>query len=274
MSQEIPGERREERHDIERLASQEKEKRKKEAVVITGAASGIGRECLRFFTREGYHCIGIDLSFDNEDDFLKSLSVENKENICLEKCDVTKFDQLRAIIEKCESKFGYIHCLINSAGIKWSQDIDKQDMNEWTKMFHVNVMGVLNGIRAVVDKMKENKDGCIINIGDAAAEKTFKDHVVYCATKCAVHGITEGIRCELMEHHVKVVAINPGAVDTPSFVSSSDKDTEKQSHHWKDSLKHGLLLPQDVARTCLFAFQQPKRCLIRKIELASIDQKK
>jgi len=242
--------------------------------VITGAASGIGRECFRFFGREGYSCVGIDLRFENEDEYFRSLSIDRNDDFCLHTCDVTKYDQLRAIIEKCESKYGYIYCLINSAGLKCSHSIHQQDMNEWTEMFHVNVMGVLNGIRCVVDKMKENKDGCIINIGDVAADKTFKNHVVYCATKSAVHGLTEGIRCELLEHHVKVVSINPGAVETGSFSCSKDKDTEKQNKEWKDSLKHGLLQPQDVARCCLFAFQQPKRCLIREIQLASIDQKK
>jgi NADP-dependent 3-hydroxy acid dehydrogenase YdfG len=263
-----------EKYEYQQLGMEEREKRKQECIVITGAASGIGKECLKFFARDGYYCVGVDLNFDNEEDFKRSLSLETKDNLMLQNCDVTKFDLFRTIIEKLETKFGYIHCLINCAGIKCGHLIDKQDMNEWTKMFHVNVMGVLNGIRCVVEKMKENKNGVIINIGDVADVKTFKNHAVYCATKCAVRGITEGIRCELAEHHVKVVGINPGAVDTPSFVCSQDKETEKLSTQWKDSLKHGLLLPQDVARCCLFAYQQPKRCLIREIQLAPIDQKK
>jgi len=135
-------------------------------------------------------------------------------------------------------------------------------------------MGVLNGIRCVVDKMKEFKDGCIINIGDSAAHTNFKNHTIYCATKCAVCGITEGTRRELLDYDIKVVSISPGAVDTPSFVCSRDKEVEKSSHEWKNSLKHGLLLPEDVARCCLFAFQQPKRCVIREIKLAPLDQAK
>jgi len=256
------------------LRLEEMNRRKEQAVVITGAGSGIGRECLRWFAREGYHCIGIDLNFGNSEDFLKSLSVGNTDNVCLENCDVTKYDDFRAIIEKCEKKHGYIHCLINNAGVKYSQSIDKQDLREWSNMLNVNVMGVLNGIRCVVDKMKEHKDGCIINIGDTGAHHGFQNHIVYCASKCAVHGITEGIRCELLKDHVKVIAINPGAVDTPSFVSSQDKDVENKSHHWKKSLKHGLLSPEDVARCCLFAYQQPKRCLIREIEVAPLEQTK
>lgn len=135
-------------------------------------------------------------------------------------------------------------------------------------------MGVLNGIRCVVDKMKEHKDGCIINIGDSSAHKTFANHTVYCATKRAVCGITEGIRCELLQYNVKVVGISPGAVDTSQFVNSRDKNIEKESHAWKESLKHGLLQPDDVARCCLFSYQQPKRCLIREIKLAPLEQKK
>jgi len=255
---------------------EEKERRIKQLVIVTGAASGIGRECLRWFAREGYNVLGLDLSFENEVEFRKSLSLDRDDNLCLENCDVTKYEEFRAIVDKFVQKNenGYVNCLINNAGIKYSDSIDKQDLNEWSHMLNVNIMGVLNGIRCVVDKMKEHKDGCIINIGDSAAHTTFANHTVYCATKRAVCGITEGIRCELMQYNIKVVGINPGAVDTSQFVHSRNKNVEKESCAWKDSLKHGLLQPDDVARCCLFSYQQPKRCLIREIKLAPLEQKR
>jgi len=265
-----------ERETFEQFNLEEKERRKHQLVIITGAASGIGKECLRWFSREGYHVVGLDLNFENEMEFRKSLSLDKDDNLCLEHCDVTKYEDFRAIVDKAVQKCGsgYVHCLVNNAGIKFSNSIDKQDLNEWSNMLNVNIMGVLNGIRCVVDKMKEHRDGCIINIGDSAAHKTFANHTVYCATKRAVCGITEGIRCELLEYNIKVVGISPGAVETSSFVSSRDKTIEKESHSWKDSLKHGLLQPEDVARCCLFSYQQPKRCLIREIKLAPLEQKK
>jgi len=139
-------------------------------------------------------------------------------------------------------------------------------------MLDVNVIGVLNGIRCVVDGMKSHKCGCIINIGDIGGHKNYPNHTVYCATKFAVQGITEGIRRELVNDHVKVVAINPGAVETKSFAHSSDKKIEQKNEQWRDSLEHGILQPEDVARSCLFAYQQPKRCLVREILLAPVEQ--
>jgi len=274
MAEERHDERREERHDFYGISAEEKARRKNEAILITGAGSGIGKECLRFFAREGYHCIGVDIAFDDQEQFKKSLSLETVDNICLENCDVTSFEQFRSVVERCESKTGYIHCLINAACAKQAHHIDKQDINEWKKIFDTNVLGILNGVRCVVDKMKQNHTGTIINIGEVSAFKTFKFHTVYCASQCAVRGITEGLRRELGEHQIKVIAVNPGAVETESFGKSGDKNVEGAIHAWKEKFKHGLLLPQDVARSCLFAYQQPKRCLIREISLASIDQKK
>jgi len=246
---------------------------KEQTVVITGAASGIGKECLRWFAREGYHCVGLDMNFGDHEEFKKSLFMNMTDwNVCLEDCDVTNYEEFHRIIEKCEKKNGYIHCLINNAGQKHLGTIDKQNTDEWSRMINVNVMGVLNGIRCVVEKMKEHKDGCIINIGDIGGQKFFPNHTVYCATKHAIQGITEGVRHELMEHGIKVIAINPGAVETPSFTHSTNKDIEHKDYKWRDSLKHGLLHPEDVARCCLFSFQQPKRCLIRDIHLAPIEQ--
>jgi len=252
---------------------QQKDEPKDQLVVITGAASGIGKECLRWFGREGFHCLGIDKKFGDHEEFKKSLTMGSSNwDICLEDCDITNFEDFHRIIEKAEKKHGYVHCLINNAGEKYQGSIDSQNMSEWSRMIEVNIMGVLNGIRCVVEKMKDNKDGCIINIGDIGGEKHYPNHTVYCATKCAMEGITEGVRRELFEHDVKVISINPGAVDTRLFSRSHDKNIENKDKKWKDSLEHGILLPEDVARSCLFAYQQPKRCLIREIDLAPIEQ--
>jgi len=251
----------------------EPESRSQQVILITGAASGIGKECLRWFAREGYHCVGIDLRFENEPEFMKSLSFDDKNfKINLEHCDVANYDEFHRIVERYEKDHGYIHCLVNNAGVKFIDSIDKQNKDEWSRMLDVNVMGVLNGIRCVVDKMKEKKQGCIINIGDIGSHKNYPNHTVYCATKFAVQGITEGVRRELMDYNVKVVAINPGAVETPLFSQSTDKNLSRKNDQWKDSLKLGVLQPEDVARCCLFAFQQPKRCLVREIQLAPLEQ--
>jgi len=204
----------------------------------------------------------------------KSSLTDHKEykNICFEHCDVSKYEEFRSIVQKYEKDNNYIHCLINNAGIKFIDSIEKQDKNEWYRMLDVNVMGVLNGIRCVIDKMKEKKNGCIINIGDIGGQKNYPNHTVYCATKFAVQGITEGVRRELLNTNIKVIAINPGAVETPLFSNSNDNNLEKKNTKWKDSLEHGILQPEDVARCCLFAFQQPKRCLVREIKLAPIEQ--
>jgi len=244
-----------------------------EIIVITGAASGIGRVCLQWFARERYHCVGIDKNFGGHEEFKKSLCSNITDwNVSLEDCDVTNYEELHKIIEKYEKKYGYIHCLINNAGEKFSGSIDSQNPSEWVRMIDVNVMGVLNGIRCVTEKMKHHRNGCIINIGDIGGHNGLPNHTVYCATKNALEGATEGIRRELLEHDIKVIAINPGAVETPLFSRSSDKKIESKDCKWRDSLKYGLLQPEDVARCCLFAYQQPKRCLIREILVAPLEQ--
>lgn len=246
---------------------------KDQVVVITGAGSGIGKTCLRWFAREGYNCVGIDLKFGDQQEYKQSLDLITKDlNLCLEECDVTNYEHFRSIIEKCEKKNGYIHCLINNAGEKYLGAIDSQNTDEWTRMIDVNVFGVLNGIRAVIDKMKEHKRGCIINIGDVGGHKSLPNHTVYCATKSALEGITEGVRRELYDYNIKMIAINPGAVETEQFTRAVDKNIEKKDNEWKNSLQFGLLQTEDVARCCLFAFQQPERCLIREIQLAPLEQ--
>jgi len=251
----------------------EKHEPKDLCVLITGAGSGIGKECLRWFARAGYNCVGIDKKFGDYEEFKKSMSMGSTEwSFFLEECDVTNYQDFHRIVDKYENKFGYVHCLINNAGEKYLGQIDSQNPSEWSRMIEVNVMGVLNGIRCVLNKMKDKKDGCIINIGDIGSEKHFPNHTVYCATKAALEGITEGVRREVVDHDIKVIAVNPGAVETRQFTRSLDKNIESKDKKWKESLEYGILQPEDVARSCLFAYQQPKRCLIREIDLAPIEQ--
>jgi len=82
---------------------QQKDEPKDQLVVITGAASGIGKECLRWFGREGFHCLGIDKKFGDHEEFKKSLTMGSSNwDICLEDCDITNFEDFHRIIEKAE----------------------------------------------------------------------------------------------------------------------------------------------------------------------------
>lgn len=87
-----------------------------------------------------------------------------------------------------------MEAIVNNAGRMLLGDISKQDSSEWKDMYAVNVIGVLNGMQAVLPSMIERKTGTIINISSIAGKKTFADHAAYVGTKFAVHSIKRARR--------------------------------------------------------------------------------
>lgn len=204
-------------------------------------------------------------------------------------------------------RYGPVSCLVNNAGCMLLGSMDTQDTEEWTRMLNVNVMGVLNAIRVVIKGacrggadgalgrcggwgfgarrlrfaprgtdgrapgMKDRQSGTIINMSSIAGRKTFPSHAVYCSTKFAVHGLTENVRQEVAHCNVRCVTIAPAVVDTDLATHTTDKEILDGFKEWKAGLGKALEA-EDVARTVLFAFQQPAHVCMREIVIAPTKQ--
>ncbi|MCP3966098.1 MAG: SDR family oxidoreductase [Lentisphaerae bacterium] len=236
----------------------------KKLVVITGASSGIGEAIAKRFSGAGYPLLLIARRLER----LEALNLPD--TLCL-KVDITDSKAFHEAIEKGVEKFGPVKCLVNNAGMMLLGDLSDQDATEWQKMFDVNVLALLNGIQAVLKPMKERKSGTIINISSIAGRKTFPSHAAYCGTKFAVHAISENVREEVASDDVRVITIAPGAVET-ALLSHTTSDEIKASYKgWKKSMGK-LIAPNDIARSVLFAFEQPQSVCIREIVIASTRQ--
>ncbi|EEX40317.1 SDR family oxidoreductase [Vibrio sp. Vb2880] len=236
----------------------------KKLVVITGASSGIGEAIARRLSAEGHPLLLLARRVER----LEALNLPN--TLCA-RVDVTEQASFEAAIANAEAEFGPADALINNAGVMLLGQIDTQDASEWKRMFDVNVLGLLNGMQAVLAPMKARNTGTIINISSIAGKKTFPDHAAYCGTKFAVHAISENVREEVAASNVRVTTIAPGAVET-ELVSHITSDAIKTGYDaWKQEMG-GVLDADDVARAVVFAYQQPQNVCIREIALAPTKQ--
>ncbi len=234
---------------------------KKKLVVITGASSGIGKAVAELFAREGYPLLLI----------ARNAIELNAPSIMHAVVDVTDRAALIEAISRAQSQFGPVDCLINNAGVMLLGEIDNQDPQEWQKMFDVNVMGVLNGIHAVLPQMIARRSGTIINTSSIAGRKTFPKHAAYCGTKFAVHAITENIREEVAKHNVRLVTIAPGAVETNLLSHTTSAGIKADYERWKEAIG-GAITPDIIAGAMLYAYQQPQNVCVREIVLAATGQ--
>ncbi|WP_305416983.1 SDR family oxidoreductase [Photobacterium leiognathi] len=236
----------------------------KSLVVITGASSGIGEATARQLSAEGYPLLLLARRVER-------MEVMNLPNTLCRQVDITDVGAVKAAIEEAEAKFGPVDCLINNAGIMLLGLADEQDPAEWQSMFNVNVMGMLNGIHAVLSGMKSRKHGTVINISSIAGRKTFPSHAAYCGTKFAVHAITENIREEVADDNVRFITIAPGAVETELLSHTTSDEIKAGYEEWKEGMG-GVIAPQDIANAISYAYNQPQNLCIREIVLAATRQ--
>ena len=229
----------------------------KQLIVITGASSGIGAAMAQAFSAKGHPLLLLARRVEP----MQALALENSLSISV---DVTDADAMKAAIATAEAKFGPVGCLINNAGVMLLGAADVQDPAEWSRMLNINVMGVLNGIHAVLADMKTRKTGTIINVSSVAGRKTFPNHAAYCATKFAVHALTENIREEVAMDDVRMITIAPGAVETALLSHTTSEEIKDGYNDWKEFMG-GVMDPTAVADAAVFAFEQPQNVCVREI---------
>lgn len=236
----------------------------KPLIVITGASSGIGAATAKQFSDQGHPLLLLARRVER-------LEALNLPNALCEKVDITDYDQLKQAIEKAEQQFGPADCIVNNAGVMLLGLVENQDPVEFKTMYDVNVLGVLNGMRILLVPMIKRQSGTIINISSVAGRKTFANHAAYCGTKFAVHAITENTREEVAPHNVRCITIAPGAVETELLSHTTSDEIKAGYEDWKTEIG-GALLPEDIAQSVVFAYQQPQRVCIREIVIAATKQ--
>ncbi|PYG97482.1 oxidoreductase, partial [Arthrobacter stackebrandtii] len=179
----------------------------KPLVVITGASSGIGLATAKLLSSRGHALLLLSRRLAP----MQQLQLPNSLALAV---DVTDRAAVLAAVAEAETRFGPVDAIINNAGVMLLGNIATQDPEQWDRMLDVNVRGLLNGIHAVASGMVERRQGTIINVSSVAGRKAFPNHVAYVGTKFAVTGLSENLREELAPSNVRVITIEPGAVDT------------------------------------------------------------
>lgn len=237
---------------------------KNKLVVITGASSGFGAEVAMELSRKGYYLALLARRVDR----LRAMNIENA--LCFE-VDVTCREQMFQAIRQAEERFGDVDCIINNAGVMLLGELENQDPEEWNTMIDTNIKGVINGMQAVLPSMRRRKTGTIINISSLAGQKTYQYHAAYCATKFAIHGLSDSVRWEVAPDNIRVITISPGAAETELISHISDDFVKNDYINWKESIG-GVISAKDVSSSIVFAYELPQSVCIRDLKIAPTRQ--
>jgi len=146
-------------------------------------------------------------------------------------CDVTRADQVQALIDTATREFGGIDGLVNNAGIPsgaGSAPIVEMDDELWYRTVDVNLNGVYLASKAAARAMiRGGKGGAIVNISSTAGRMGFAEYGAYCATKFALIGLTQQMALELAKHAIRVNCVCPGSTDTDMMDGTFRRTAER-----------------------------------------------
>ncbi len=200
---------------------------KDKVVVLTGAASGIGRAAAVLLAKEGAIQVLSDVNEQGLKETLASIR-EGKERTTTQKCDVTKPDEVKRMVDGVIAKYKRIDVLIANAGVVRVGPIEDFSDQDYDLLINVNLRGTFYTCKFAVPYLKKQKHGSIITLASVAAHIGQVNHANYCSTKAGILGFTRALALDLAPYGVRVNSVSPGATDTPMLVSDVTKQARER----------------------------------------------
>jgi NAD(P)-dependent dehydrogenase (short-subunit alcohol dehydrogenase family) len=222
--------------------------------VVTGAASGLGREVARLFAAEGARVVVADVNDDGAEEVAKELRDAGGAAVS-QPCDVTVEDQVRAALDRCLTEWGGLDTLINNAGVQLEKALDETSNEEYDWVFDVNVRGVFWGCKHAVTRMRESGGGAIVNTASALSLVSDPLLPVYTASKHAVLGLTRSVGVAYAADGIRCNCVCPGDMQTPMIERywAATGDPERAREQMASMYPAGRIgQPGEVARAILF----------------------
>ena len=232
---------------------------------ISGGSRGIGASIASLFLDEGANVLITDILEEEGIRTVENLSGK-KGDISFISHDVTDEDSWKEAVSYCINEFGGLNILVNNAGIYSSSTVEETSIEEWKKMFTVNVEGVFLGTKSVLEEMKrsslDNDSGSIVNLSSIAGLVGSAGHGAYTASKGAVKLFTKSCAIEFadLDYNIRVNSIHPGVIETKmgaQVVSNVSENLELGNNEAKEmtALMHPVKrmgVPEEIAQLALF----------------------
>jgi 3-oxoacyl-[acyl-carrier protein] reductase len=221
-------------------------------IIITGAASGIGRAAALIFAREGANVVCADLNDAGARETASQVNGKGSQALAL-KVDVTSRPQVDDMVKRSIAAFGGVQFLFNSAGaaIRRAKFLEIDDAL-LDKTFDLNVKGTFHPMQAVLPHMLENRHGVIVNMASMAHRRGGPGSSIhYAAAKGAVVSMTMGVAREFATQGIRALSISPGPVRTP-FQDAAQSSPELMQRFLDDVPMKRFGEPEEIGELVLF----------------------
>lgn len=222
----------------------------KRVAVVTGGIGGLGTEICKQLAAAGRQVIAADLGSRQER--LAAFREETREyngHIAFEAVDVSSLDDCAALVQRVEQNHGNVDIVVNAAGITRDVSLRKMTTEQWHELMNVNLDGVFNMCRNVVDGMSARGFGRIVNISSVNGQTGQFGQTNYSAAKAGMHGFSMALAREVAKKGVTVNSVSPGYCRTEMVMKVPQEIREQIVAQ----IPVGRLgEPSDIARTVQF----------------------
>ena len=221
-------------------------------IIITGGSLGIGKETARALSLKGANVLITGRSEK------RLLDAKNYTQSKIIEFDISNHDNIAFKARKCVDILeGRVDVLINNAGVGVRKSIEELNINDFLKVFNVNVFGLALFTKEIIPSMIKQSNGTIINIGSTASLKGYKNGSIYSSSKFAVRCLTQCWQAELRQHNIRVCQVNPSEVTT---AFGSLKRVERENIYNK-------LTPKEISHSIVSAIEMDNRGFINELNI-------
>jgi meso-butanediol dehydrogenase/(S,S)-butanediol dehydrogenase/diacetyl reductase len=216
-------------------------------VIVTGAGSGIGEATARRFSQEGANVVLVGDHPRNIERVARDLPPERT---LTRVCDVSKWRQVESMVTGVVRKFGYLHVMVNNAGIFEGSTVTKTKPEEWERVMAVNAGGVFNGSRAALPHLVRTR-GCIVNTSSVSGLRADWNMSAYNASKGAVSQLTRSMALDYSSKGVRINAVAPSLTLTEMTNGAAKNKRLMERFHERMPLGR-IAMPEDIAAVIAF----------------------
>lgn len=221
--------------------------------IITGAGGSIGRASAYLFAMEGAKVVGCDLNVESAEETLKMVTEAGGNMISVHPCDITKQEDVSALIRKTVETYGQINVLFNNAGTAWFNWIAELTYEEWRKTLAIELDAIFLMCKEVWPHLIKNDGASIINMGSVSGKQAYEvlPGLAHMAAKGGVIAMTKQLAMEGGAHNLRANTLSPGTV----YTNQTKELAENKD--WHDAMLAKLMIkrlgqPEDIAQAALF----------------------
>jgi 2-keto-3-deoxy-L-fuconate dehydrogenase len=225
--------------------------------IVTGGGAGLGKAAATALLERGGRVAILDRDISGTPAGAEALEV-----------DVRSDDEVRRAINRFGQMNGCIDFLVNNAGISYPATVEDGPLDDWHRVFDINVLGYVRATRAALPFLRKSRHGSIVNMSSCTAATGLRRRVLYSATKGAIEAMTRAMAADLMHEGIRVNCVNPGTVDTPLIEALIRRapDPEAQRQVYNERQPTGFMVSADeVARAVLYLLSPAARSTVGSV---------